>query len=362
MGRMTVIAVVAVLWSAEAAAEESDHVLFFCMDEVLGAEGECARLEAAFGTELADFGVHVVRGSIGEKLAEGIQLPPAVAAVTQESGALGAVWLTPGVNHGTDGLVMHVYTPDNLQVISKIVAECGEEGTLDHGDVAFRLRTFLGASLYSDMPEFDLPEPEPVAAGTMPYILDDVGPPEDEPEKPGKRLRVRLAVGYIALGYPTRPYWFHGASFRLGVLAHPAFEIFVDGAVTVPLTLSFTSSSGETMELENRQSLMGIGAGYTFQLARPIAITPRAGLHLGLSDTRENWTEQKRHKELNAAVWVGLELLLMPVRWLAINLAVSIENLFNYEYFEWQIEGGPTRTFSLAQFRMNIVAGVCVSF
>jgi hypothetical protein len=195
----------------------------------------------------------------------------------------------------------------------------------------------------------------------MPYILEDEVPME-ESEQPERRLWARLSAGYIALGYPTQSHWFHGAAFRVGVLALPQLEIFVDASVTALLKLKFTTDLGEEMVLENRQSVMGIGAGYTFQIARPFAITPRAGIHLGLSDTEEDWTKQQRHSELNGAVWLGLEILLMPARWLAVNIAVSIENLFNYEYFEWEVEGGPTRAFGLAQFRMNIVVGACLSF
>lgn len=360
MRRLLAMAFMAMLLPAEALGQGIDHVLFFCEDEILGAEGECQALETAFGNELADFGVEVRQGSIGEKLAEGLHLPPAVVSVTRESGAIGSVWLTPG----GDGIAVHVYTPDNLQTVSKIIASYGKEGELDYGDVAFRLRTFLGASLYSDIPDFDVevpePEPAPAAYEGMPYIMEDRPPPLPETATE-RRMWVRLTQGYVLLGYPSRSYWYHGLSFRLGVLALPALEIFVDMDITFPRTMEYSSETG-ALRLENRQYLVGVGAGYTFEIAGPFSATPLAGFHFGISYSQENWSDQRRHREVNTAVWAGIELKLTPARWLAFHASISFENLFNYEVFDWQTRGGTQETFSLSQFRMNVVAGACVSF
>jgi hypothetical protein len=165
----------------------------------------------------------------------------------------------------------------------------------------------------------------------------------------------------MLLGYPTHAYWYHGIGIRAGVLVLPDLEVFVDVGVTFPMTKNYTSGS-QIMRLENSQYLVGVGVGYTFRIVGPLALMPLAGFHLGISRTRENWSEDVLHQEVNIAIWTGLELRVNPIRYFGLVAAVILENLFNYEYFEWSILEGEVRTFSLAQFRLSVFAGACVTF
>lgn len=337
----------------ERAAAGDKVVLFFCEDVVLG-EGECASLLAAFREEVADHELEVQEGSIEEKLAQGMKLPPAVVSVTRESEALAAVWI-----EGGDVVSINVYIPESLQTISKIIAE-GQE--LDHRDVAFRLRTLLGAALYSDLPEFEVEpesEPEPAPVAQIPRIERDLEPePDIEPRE--RRTWVRLQPGYVYLGYPTKGYWYHGVAFRLGVLALPALEIFVDADITAPKNMRFEAGI-QRIKLENSQYVVGLGASYTFRIVGPVELMPLAGFHLGVSDSRVEAGGVERHRQPNTAIWAGLELRISIVRWMSLVVSTSMENLFNYEYFEWNTGEGEKRVFSLNQFRMNVIAGACVS-
>jgi hypothetical protein len=336
-------------------AAAGEVVLFFCEDGVLG-EGECASLLAAFREEVADHELEVHEGSIEEKLAQGMKLPPAVVSVTRDSAAIAAVWI-----EGGESVSINVYIPESLQTISKIMAE-GQE--LDHRDVAFRLRTLLGAALYSDLPEFEVeeesePEPEEAPVAPMPRIERDLEPPMDvEPRE--RRTWVRLQPGYVYLGYPTKGYWYHGVAFRVGVLALPALEIFLDADITAPKSMRFEAGI-QRIRLENSQYVVGLGASYTFRIVGPVELTPLAGFHLGVSDSKVEAGGVERHRQVNTAIWAGLELRISIVRWMSLVVSTSMENLFNYEYFEWNTHEGEERVFSLNQFRMNVIAGACVS-
>jgi hypothetical protein len=356
MGRaIRAFAAAAWLLHPDAAAGQEQLVLFFCDGEPVAPDGVCDSFHEAFRSELADLDVEVRSTSLESKLSTGFQLPPAVAAAMAEAGAVASVWLT-----GNGGVMVHVYIPDSLQTISKVAVEFKEDGTIDYGDAAFRLRTLLSAALFTDLSDIEVEVPEPPAAPEPAHVEPAPMPVLSEwvaPVKAPRRLWVSMSQGYVLLGYPTRSYWYHGIGVRLGVLPVAGLEVFVDADITFPHRMKLDS-----VRLDNSQYVLGLGAAYRFRIAGPLSLTPLAGFHVGVSDTLVTVEEATRHRRPNTAVWAGLEIEVSPARWISITAGAAVENLFNYEYFEIEGSESGRRVFSLAQLRMSVTAGASVRF
>jgi len=263
--------------------------------------------------------------------------------------------------------VFHVYTPGSLQPVTEIVPRLDADGALDIQDAAFRLRTLVAASLFFDLPGLESPVEAPLPVEEQPGI--EIPP---EPPAPAEPLRVSTAVhrpwarihaGYLLASYPIENHWYHGIALSVGILPLPELEIFLDAGITFPNRLDLgATASGQSLEIDNSQHVLGLGLGYSFRLGGRVSLSPRIGFHLGISDTLVKSPERRRYRELNTAIWAGLELRIAIVSLLSVYLGTSVENLFNYEYF--RDDSGPeSRTvFSLSQLRMRFYAGLSMRF
>jgi hypothetical protein len=336
-----------------ARAAEHGPVLFFCEDEVLGlGQGGCEDMLRALEAELADFGLQVVEAGPTADQEEPVgPVPSDVAAVTRQKGAAFSVWFT----RQGDDLTLHVYDPGHEQKLARMAIPYDEQGGLDMRDVAFRLRSLMGASLYSELDEvvddeqmFDLAVPQ--------ERREVLGKWLEVPEKAEPRTWVTLSQGYLVLGYPAESAWYHGIAIDVAVPPVAGLEIFVDGAAAFPHEV-YSTREPASVRIENRQFLVGIGARYRVLGLGPLSLLPGGGFHLGISHSIVTHGGDRKYVKLNPALWMGIDIRIAIVRRFALVIGARFENLFHYEQFEWDGE----KLAGLHQFRFGAVAGVLVS-
>lgn len=374
---MAATALVWILSSPQARANPDGKVLFFCNEELMTGAGTCFDLLTAVNEELAGLDlVAEARGDIQLDSSPEASIPSQVQQAMDKEDASCALWLDM-----TDGLLtMRTLTPGSVQPVADIELTEDEQGNLDLGDAAFRVRALIAAALFLDLPGIEEPpsldsepEPPPPEPPSEPIEEEPVTTTDMEDEnEPAlsvhlqKTLRthwVRIDAGYDLHGFPTEGHWYHGVGLSVGVLVIPRLELFVDAAISAPNTMNVGQlTTGEKVVIVNAQYLVGLGLGYTFPLGGRVTLTPRIGFHLGVSASTVKAQDTRSHRKLNTAIFGGFELRVKLTRWLALLVSFDLENLFNFEYFEI-IEGvDRDLVFRLAQLRMGLVAGVTVSF
>lgn len=350
---------------AASAHNSGDSVLLLCSDEQLPTGLACIDLTEAVQKELSDLDITVQTGPVPATLSGDGAAPTEIVEAVEQTGCASVIW----VSASQDSLSLSVHTPGSMQPVVEIEPQADTEGSLDLRDMSFRLRTLIAASLFKDLPGLEVPEEPPVepAEPEEPEEMEEPPPVIDEPEPQvtveARRPWTKLDAGYLLASYPTESHWYHGMMFSVGILPLPRLEIFVDAGITFPNHLDLgLDSTGEPMVIDNSQYLVGLGLGYSFDLGSRVRLTPRAGFHLGVSDTSVRSPNERRLRELNTAIWGGIELRVVIVSWLSLSAGYIAENLFNFEYLLDKSGPEDVTVFSLSQFRMGIHAGLAMRF
>lgn len=347
MGRLVVlVACVCVLHPAGAAAGERGPVLFYC-DE--GQVETCAELLGALRKEMGDFGLDVMA------MYEQIDLasiphgrpPEVVERATAQEGATFATWIT----RQGDILSIHVFDPAAAQTFSKQIAV--REG-IDCKQVAFRLRSLMGASLYAELDDI-LVDEDLMALAVPPEKVEVIE--EVMQIKARRRSWVGLCLDYLLLSYPTEDFWAHGLAFEVHVMPARRLEVLLDGALTFPRHVREVVEEGVELGFGNEQYLVGLGARYAVLSVGRVALLPEAGFRLGISVNRVTWQGDEKFVDINPALWAGFRARVRVVRRVGLELGMRFANLFRYEGFTWH---GHHVT-GLAQFRFSAFAGVRVA-
>jgi len=378
------VAVMSVSTRQADAIDGGNSVLVLCSDEILAGEGDCASFLKAFREEMANLDLVVIGGAM-DVWERGIEkgTPPEIVEATKNAGASCTVWTDSG-GEGTPGFVLSVYSPGSVQAMTVVEPRLGGDGKLDLGDAIFQLRSIIVAALFLDLPDIVVvEEPSPPMLGAAlapgpdtspaPAVAEGSPPLEGHVESSGPWVRlassvrrpwVKLAAGYALTGYPIEGLWYHGAGFSVAVMVLPSLELFVDAAVTAPRECRLGSTlEGDSLALSNSQYIVGLGLGWKFSIVGPVALVPLVGFHLGISDSLvRSDTGRRRYREPNTAVWTGFDMALAPARWIALTVGFRIENLFSYEHFVLQGTPSGDNDFSLSQLRLQINAGLAVSF
>jgi hypothetical protein len=347
MGRVVVLfACVCVMHPAGAAAEERGPVLFFCDEEAIG---ECAELLGALRKEMGDFGLDVmaVYEPIDVDALPHGRPPGVVERATAQEGATFATWLL------LEGelLVIHVFDPGTEQTFSKQIAV--REG-IDCKQVAFRLRSLMGASLYAELDDI-LVDEDLMALAVPPEKVEVIE--EVMQIKARRRSWVGLCLDYLLLSYPTEDFWAHGLAFEVHVIPVSRLEVLLDGALTFPRHVREVVEEGVELGFGNEQYLVGLGARYAVLDVGRVAVLPEAGFRLGISVNRVTWQGDEKFVDINPALWAGLRARVRVVRRVGLELGMRFANLFRYEGFTWR---GHHVT-GLAQFRFSAYVGVRVA-
>lgn len=334
------------LASWPAAAAPGHKVLLFCDEIQLGTgPGACESMHLALEGELSDFDLEIVLMTEPPDEATHTGLvPPLIEAKTTELGALFSVWFTRAGEQDSR-LTMHVFDPGVVQVISRSLQASGEAGTIDEADVAFHIRIIMGASLYSDIDQIVDEE------GLM-----DLAIPNKRRFAMAPPAMMRLDVGYLLSGYPTRNHWYHGFVFDVAFLPMRRLEIFTDAALAF-LQSPVTVNEPAYAHLRNTMILIGVGVRYDILAHERVSILPVAGLHLGLSHSTVTMRGVARYLRLHPAVWAGVDVRVAIVERVAIAVDVSFENLFRRERFILE----NTTIFEVSQFRFGAALMVCFS-
>jgi hypothetical protein len=356
----------AVTQVAASAQNDGDSVLLLCSDDQLPAGLACIDLTEAVQKELSDLDITVQTGPVPTSLSVDGAAPTEIVEAVEQTGCASVIW----VSASQDSLSLSVHTPGSMQPVVEIEPQTDTEGSLDLRDVSFRLRTLIAASLFKDLPGLEVTEnpPEEPAEPEEPEEVEEPPPIIDDEPEPAVTLKARrpwtkLDAGYLLASYPTQSHWYHGMMFSVGILPLPRLEIFVDAGITFPNRLDLgLDSTGERMVIDNAQYLVGLGLGYSFDLGSRVRLTPRAGFHLGVSDTSVRSPRERRLRELNTAIWGGIELRVVIVSWLSLSVGYIAENLFNFEYLLDKSGPEDVTVFSLSQFRMGIHVGLAMRF
>jgi hypothetical protein len=330
-----------------AGAQHGHKVLLFCDETQLEAgPGACESMHLALEGELSDFNLEItlLPYSSGEAPTTGL-VPALIASRTAETGSLFAVWFSRNEAVQDATLNMHVYDPAVVQVISRTLKTPEGSTTIDEADVAFHIRIIMGASLYSDIDQIVDEE------GLMELAI-----PKERRSAMTSPAMMRLDVGYLLTGYPTRNHWYHGFVFDAAFLPLPRLEIFTDVAVAFRQS-AVTVNDPAYAHLRNSQILIGVGVRYDILAHERVSILPVAGLHLGLSHTTVTMRDVDRYLRLHPAVWAGVDVRIAIARRVAIAVDVSFENLFRRERFILE----NTVIFEVSQFRFGTALMICFS-
>ncbi|MBW2262769.1 MAG: hypothetical protein JRG91_12410 [Deltaproteobacteria bacterium] len=330
-----------------AGAQHGHKVLLFCDEVQLGTgPGACESMHLALEGELSDFDLHIMlMPDAPVQTAPTGMVPGLIAARTVELGALFSVWFSRTGAAQDVLLTMHVYDPAVVQIISRTLQSSDASGAIDDADVAFHIRIIMGASLYSDIEQIVDEE------GLM-----DLAIPDERRSAVAAPAMMRLDVGYLLSGYPTRNHWYHGFVFDVAFLPMKRLEIFTDVAVAFrqsPVTVTYPTYA----HLRNTQILIGVGVRYDILAHERVAILPVAGLHLGLSNTTVTMRSVEKYLRLHPAVWAGVDVRIAIVERVAIAVGVSFENLFRRERFILE----NTVIFEISQFRFGAALMLCFS-
>ncbi len=376
MARAIIAAIALIAFASPASATSPGELLLLCNEALLGNGATCTALVEAVEQEMDGLDMGVVPGEQPVEMAAGDVPAPIMEATAAGEVSCGAwIALTPG------GPSLEVYTPGSVQTRSSIPIAHEAQGTLDTADAAFRLRSILAAAFFLDLPGIEenapaqgMPPPAPSPPdepAKEPPLLPHASDPGSETEGgahtsgPGVMYMgwIRAEAGYALIGYPTEKHWYHALGLSLGVVLVARLELFVDAAISAPIEMELgTTTSGTNVRIENAQYLVGMGLGYGFRPAARVSLAPRIGFHLGISESEVRALGTETHRRLNAAMWAGIEVRVALTGFLALNAAFSIENLFNYEYFEIVENMTTRRVFSLAQLRLDLAAGITFSF
>jgi len=331
----------------EAGAQQGHKVLLFCDEAQLTAgPGACESMHLALEGELSDFNlvITLMPHTLEEAPATGL-VPVDIAARTAETGSLFAVWFSRNEGAHESTLNMHVYDPAVAQVISRTLP-CPEEGQpIDEADVAFHIRIIMGASLYSDIDQIVDED------GLMELAI-----PKERRSAMASPVMMRLDVGYLLSGYPTRNHWYHGFVFDVAFLPLHRLEIFTDVALAFRQD-AVTVSEPAYAHLRNTQILIGVGVRYDILAHERVSILPVVGLHLGLSHTTVTMRDVDRYLRLHPAIWGGVDVRIAIAQRVAIAVDVSFENLFRRERFILE----NTVIFEVSQFRFGAALMLCFS-
>lgn len=330
-----------------AGAEGGHRVLVFCDEAQLGTgPGACESMHLALEGELSDFDLEIVLmpGPHEEASPTGI-VPGFIAAKTAEQAALFSVWFTRTATPSGVRLTMHVFDPAVVQVISRTLQSADQGGAIDEADVAFHIRIIMGASLYSDIDQI-VEEDD----------LMDLAIPKERRSAMAAPAMMRLDVGYLLSGYPTRDHWYHGFVFDVAFLPLQRLEIFTDVAVAFRQD-AVTVDEPAYAHLRNSQILIGVGVRYDILAHERVSILPVAGLHLGLSHTTVTMRDVDRYLRLHPAIWAGVDVRIAISPRVAVAVDVSFENLFRRERFFLENEV----IFEISQFRFGTALMLCFS-
>ena len=348
-----------------AGGSAGDGVLLLCSNDLLPAGHACTDLTEAVKQELSDLDITVQVGPVPESFTGDGAAPDEIVDAVEQAGAASVIWVAR--SESPDSFGFRVFTPESMQPVIEIEPQVDGEGGLDIRDAAFRVRTLIAASLFKDLPGLEVPEKPPEEPVEPEVEVEETLSVIDEPEPQvtveARRPWTKLDAGYLLASYPTQNHWYHGMMFSVGILPLPRLEIFVDAGITFPNHLDLgLDSTGEPMVIDNSQYLVGLGLGYSFDLGSRVRLTPRAGFHLGVSDTSVRSPRKRRLRELNTAIWGGIELRVVIVPWLSLSAGYIAENLFNFEYLLDKSGPEDVTVFSLSQFRMGIHAGLAMRF
>lgn len=330
-----------------AGAQHAHKVLLFCDETQLAAgPGACESIHLALEGELSDFDLEItlMPYTSGDGPPTGL-VPALIASRTAETGSLFAVWFSRNEEAQDATLNMHVYDPAVVQVISRTLQCPDEDRPIDEADVAFHIRIIMGASLYSDIDQIVDED------GLMELAI-----PKERRSAMASPAMMRLDVGYLLSGYPTRNHWYHGFVFDVAFLPLQRLEIFTDVALAFRQD-AVTVRDPAYAHLRNTQILIGVGVRYDILAHERVSILPVVGLHLGLSHTTVTMRDVDRYLRLHPAVWAGVDVRIAIARRVAIAVDVSFENLFRRERFILE----NTVIFEVSQFRFGAALMLCFS-
>ncbi len=336
---------------APGTARAGEVVLFVCDDASLGqGPGGCDGVRVALGLEVADYGLEVIVPECGLLIEQA-----EVQGLSAIHGARFAVWFS----READGqFAMHVFDPGTGQTLSRSIVAAVTDPQDVYTEIAFRLRSLMGASLYSDLDDL-------VAGGGVASPLVQLAVPKEQRVILVKLLGApaawrpwaRVYNVYSVVGYPATTMWLDGVGLGAAVIPVDRLEVVTDLVVAFGGHSSFTPEPGVTLRFSSLAYLVRVGVRFEVLRLGPLAVMPAAGLSLGVSRTTVVQDGAGDHVHVNGALWGGLDLRVDLVPRFGLVIGARFENLFNHETFRYKGEA----VYGPSQFRFSATAGVCVT-